>query len=254
MHTKVRVSIIRALIAMTVFFISAASARNGVAQGETQKKPADSSAHASAVLDSAHNAADEQVFRAGEAILISTFPDTLSFLRGMHRVDDDGCVDLPIIGRVRVSDKTEKQLVDTLVSAYVNYLRYPILQVRPLIRVSLLGGFYRPGLYWVPPTSSLWDVVFIAGGTLRDDGIKKIRWERSKVLVKKDVVEDFQSGISLQKIGFVSGDQLWATAQPRQRFWETMRTDIIPILSISVSLVYSSIMSIQMYNLYKQGR
>jgi protein involved in polysaccharide export with SLBB domain len=250
MHKKARASIVPVVTAMAVFFVPAAFAQAGM-----QKQPGNSPPVQTAeARDSAQGETGISLFHAGDAIMISTFPDTLSFLKGVHRIDDDGLVDLPIIGRISVTDKTEKQLVDTLVNAYVNYLRYPILQVRPLIRVSLLGGFYRPGLYWVPPTSSLWDVVSIAGGPVRDDGIKKIRWERSKVLVKKDVVEDFQSGKSLQKIGFVSGDQLWATALPHQHFWETMRTDIIPILSISVSLVYTSIMSIQMYNLYKQGR
>jgi protein involved in polysaccharide export with SLBB domain len=195
----------------------------------------------------AQEAQDKSVFHAGDALLITTYPDTTPFFRGIHRVDDQGFVDLPVVGKVLVLDKSEKELADALAAAYVNYLRYPIVQVRPLIRVSLLGGFYHPGLYWVPPSSSLWDVVNIAGGTQREDGIKKLRWERSKLLIKSDLVEDFQSGSSLKQMGFNSGDQLWVTSKPIQQFWDLFQANILPFLSVTVSIASTSLVAYEIY-------
>jgi protein involved in polysaccharide export with SLBB domain len=187
------------------------------------------------------------VFHAGDALLITTYPDTGIFFRGIHRIDDQGFADLPIIGKIQVIDKSEKELSDALIAAYVNYLRYPIVQVRPLIRVSLLGGFYRPGLYWVTPESSLWDIVNIAGGTQREDGIQKLRWERSKMLIKTDLVEDFQSGSSLTQMGFNSGDQIWVTPKPNTQFWDIFQTNIIPFLSVTVSIASSALVAYEIY-------
>jgi protein involved in polysaccharide export with SLBB domain len=190
-----------------------------------------------------------QVFHAGDALLITTFPDTAAFFRGVHRIDDQGFVDFPALGKIQVLDKSEKELSDMLIAAYVNYMRYPILQIHPLIRVSLLGGFYRPGLYWVPPTSSLWDVINIAGGTTREDGIKLLKWERSKMLIKPDLVEDFQSGNSLKQIGFNSGDQLWVTPRPKITALEYFQVNIFPLLSITISMASTSIMAYQYWTL-----
>jgi protein involved in polysaccharide export with SLBB domain len=194
------------------------------------------------------------VFRPGEALFITTFPDTQTILRGMYRIDDDGFIDLPVVGRFSVTDKSAKKLADTLITRFVDYLRYPNLQVRPLIRVSLFGGFYKPGLYWMSPTSSLWDVVHTGGGTLREDGFKELKWERSHVLVKKDLVEEFQSGRSLQKMGFASGDQLWTTAKPKQHFWDTFRLDVLPIMSLTVTTVSTTILVYQIYRQWGQQR
>ncbi|MDD5675987.1 MAG: polysaccharide biosynthesis/export family protein [Chitinivibrionales bacterium] len=235
-----------------IFPIYAAQAANPApAEAPAQKKttPAEST-----VIKQTAPPAALPPFHAGDALLITTFPDTATFFRGLHRIDDQGCVDLPAIGKLRVIDKTEKQLADTLVVAYVNYLRYPVVQVHPLIRVSLLGGFYRPGLYWVPPSYSLWDVVSMGGGTQREDGIKNLRWERSRALIKKDLVEDFQSGSSLQKMGLLSGDQLWATSKLKKDFWEVMTTNVLPWFTVTATLVSTSITAYQFYALVKAGR
>jgi protein involved in polysaccharide export with SLBB domain len=173
-------------------------------------------------------------FQTGDAIGISTTPDT-GFPNGIYEINEYGCVNLPIIGTVNVN-QIQKDSFNLLVkNAYIDYLRGPNLQIRHLIRISLLGGFLKPGLYWISPESTLWNAIYMAGGTIREDGIKKIRWERNGSLVKKTLVEDFQSGKTLRQLGFKSGDQISVTANQKLSGWDSFLKNVVPILSLAIT-------------------
>jgi protein involved in polysaccharide export with SLBB domain len=174
-------------------------------------------------------------FKTGDAVQIAVFPDSMGFPGGIYAIDSHGFVDLPIIGYLRVIDISPHQIEQLLTEKYSSYLPRPNIAVRPAYRISLLGGFSRPGLYWVNPRESLWDAVEKAGGTQRDDGIRKIRWERDSKIIKKTIIPEFQSGASLYSIGFKSGDQLRVTARPRQQFMESIQTNILPFFSIMMT-------------------
>lgn len=189
-------------------------------------------------------------FMPCEAIKISVIPDSTLFLNGFYKVDQEGNVNLPLMGLVSVKNMNKDQFVSQLKNGYVDYLRYPNLDVTPLIRVSFFGGFAKPGLYWVDAKSSLWDVIQIAGGVTREDGLKKIRWERNGEVLSKNVIEQFQSGVSIQSFGFKSGDQLCVTARPKQQFWEAFRQEALPIISLTLSTLTTAVTAYQAYKIY----
>jgi len=183
----------------------------------------------------------------GEAIRISAYPDTSAFVNGFYTIDGEGRIYLPIIGKMDVSGMSEKAFLDTLKAQYISYLRYPNLQVRHLVRVSLLGGFQRPGLYYIDPDNSIWDAVYQTGGTTREDGLKRMKWERDRQIVAEDIVPYYQSGQSLRAIGFQSGDQLWTPVDPKRNWWEVAVRDVVlsqifPIVTTSASLYISYLM------------
>jgi len=183
----------------------------------------------------------------GEAIRIYAFPDTTSFINGFYPVDGKGCIYLPIIGKMKVTEMTEKFFLDSIKSQYINYLRYPNLQVRRLIRVSLLGGFQKPGLFYIDPDNSLWDAVFQTGGTTREDGLKRMKWERDRKIVAQDIIPYYQSGQPLSSIGFHSGDQLWTPIEQKNDWWKILVKDVLlsqifPIVTTSASLYVSYMM------------
>ncbi len=175
-------------------------------------------------------------FRPGDGVIVKVYPDTL-FLNGTYAIDNDGYADFPLVGMVKVTDMSDRQLADHLLSTYVDYLRYPFVQTRPAIRVSLLGGFASPGMYYVDPRSSLFDVLQVAGGPQRPDGLKKLRWERNGRTVQRNLVPLVQGGNSLYSVGFESGDHIWVTERPRRRFWEVFTSDIVPVVSVMVSTI-----------------
>jgi|SRR5271157_1272136 protein involved in polysaccharide export with SLBB domain len=190
-------------------------------------------------------------FKKGDAFRLIVSPDTAHFLNGIFQIDDDGIALFPIIGKVRVDNLSEKKLTAFLDSQYLSYLRYPNVRVQPLIRVAMLGGFFRPGMYYLSPTSSLWDALAQAGGPVREDGLKKIHWERSNVVLKENLLPDIEAGVSLSKIGITSGDQLWVTHVVKRDGWEIFQTEVIPVLSISVTAMSAAAtlyFSYQAYN------
>ena len=176
-------------------------------------------------------------FKKGDAFRLIVSPDTAHFLNGIFQIDDNGEALLPIVGKLKVDNMSEKKLTAFLDSQYLSYLRYPDLRVQPLIRVAMLGGFFRPGMYYLSPTSSLWDALAQAGGPVREDGLKKIHWERGNAVVKGNLLSEIEAGASLSKIGIRSGDQLWVTHIPKRDGWEIFQTGVLPILSITVTMV-----------------
>lgn len=85
-------------------------------------------------------------------------------LGGEFRVDADGYALLPILGRVRLSDRSFAALREELAAAYAVELSDPVVQITPLLRVAVLGEVRQPGLFSVDPTHSLAEVLALAGG------------------------------------------------------------------------------------------
>jgi len=113
------------------------------------------------------------MLRPGDAVRVSVFPDTQSFVAGDYPVLSGFEILVPVIGRVSLADRTPGQLEKHLGESLVQFLRYPHVQVEPLIRISFLGGFNRPGLYWVNPTHSLWSALGMALGAQGNHEIRR---------------------------------------------------------------------------------
>ncbi len=186
----------------------------------------------------------EYPFKPGYGLMVSTLPDTTNLLMGIYAIDDRGYAEFPIIGKVKVSEMKRPQLIEFLKTQFRNYLRYPNIYVKPMVRVSLLGGFMRPGLYYVDIHNSLWQVVQRAGGTLRENGIYKMKWERRHDEQVDDLTPYFEKGVSLKEMGFNSGDQIWTPSPDRRTFWDTVG-DVMPILTFATTIW-------AMYNTYQR--
>lgn len=188
------------------------------------------------------------VFRAGDGVEIKVFPeDSGAVLSSVYPVDGLGYADFPILGLVKVTERTERTLAEELKRAYTDYLHYPNIQVRPVIRVSLLGGFQQPGLYWVDPRWSLWSAIRLGGGPQREDGVNKMWWERDRTVVKSNLVPDFESGQSLRQIGFKSGDQIRVTASPMRTAWQIFREDILPLITFGFTATLTALTVWEIY-------
>lgn len=178
---------------------------------------------------------DRYPFKPGDGVAINAFPDTTSFLNNIFPIDDRGFAEFPIVGKVKVSAMSSDELTNYLRETFKAWLRNPNIYVKPVVRVSLLGGFARPGLYYVDYNSTLWDVVRLAGGPILQEGIYDMRWERGGKKRKGNLTQYFESGISLKRMGFQSGDQL-RTPPEVETFWDQFRTDIIPLVTFATSM------------------
>lgn len=147
----------------------------------------------------------------GDVIRIKAFPDTGSFISGNYVIMDSGFVMLPILGLMQVTKWSTTGLTTHLTSGYAKYLAYPTIQIEPLIHLSMLGGFLRPGMHLVNPLYSFSNALGAAGGTVRDDGLKLLRWERNGKILATNMTVAAESAASLWAQGFKSGDQLCVT-------------------------------------------
>jgi protein involved in polysaccharide export with SLBB domain len=179
-------------------------------------------------------------FKPGDAIQIYTFPDTTSFLhRKIFSIDYQGLVNLPIVQKINVSKMTSEEFTLFLKDTYKSYIRSSNITVDPMIRISLLGGFVRSGLYYVDINNSLWDVIRQSGGPLMEDGIYNMKWERNGDELKDDLTKYFESGISLKQMGFQSGDQISTPRPDTETFWDTIN-NFMPLITLAttISLIY----------------
>jgi protein involved in polysaccharide export with SLBB domain len=175
-------------------------------------------------------------FRPGDGLFISTFPDTTSFLNNTFPIDDAGYVYFPITGKVKVSKMTVNELTAFLRKNFQQYSRSPNISVRPMARITLAGGFRNPGLYYVPYDNSLWDVIRQAGGFINEEGPKNIQWERNGDEVLDDVNPFIEHGISLQHMGFQSGDLVWTKTPGLETGWDRFNRRVLPILGFVMTV------------------
>jgi protein involved in polysaccharide export with SLBB domain len=193
-------------------------------------------------------------FLRGDAVRISVYPDTSLFVNGTYHIDDSGYILLPIVGRIRVDTMTGVQFESFLDTAYLRFLRYTGIQVQPLIRLAFLGGFQKPGLYYISPRASLWEALAVAGGPVREDGLKKMKWERHGKVLQTELLPAVESGTSLGVFGIKSGDQMWITHVPKREGWEIFTSNVLPIVSISISTVTAVGTLYFAYEVNKRGR
>ena len=192
-------------------------------------------------------------FVPGDAILLSTYPDTSSFLNGIYPIDDQGYIEFPIGDRVNVSTMSNDAFLKYLRDNYQNYMRSPNLYVKPMIRLTVVGGFVTPGMYYVDDKMSLWDVIKLAGGASHEDAIKDINWERNGEKMIEDVTPYLEKGTSLKSMGVQSGDLVWAPSPDAEDTWDFLTTRILPIAAFMTS-VYLMWISYQTMVLIARGR
>ena len=177
-------------------------------------------------------------FKAGDGVMISTFPDTTSFIHGIYAIDDQGNIELPIIGKLKITSMSTEDLKKYVQTNFRSYLRSSSgVYVKPLVRISLLGGFQRPGLYYVDYNTSLWEAIRMVGGPLLEEGIYDMHWQRDGDEKGDDLTRLFEKGVSLKKMGFQSGDQIWTPSPDARTFWTTVG-EIMPLLTFMTTLAY----------------
>lgn len=155
------------------------------------------------------------VFQPGDAVRIQIWELYEEERRNLNLSNDypinaEGYIIMPLIGEVKVKGLTAYELMQYLEERFKAYLRNPFVYVRPLIRVTMQGAFNQPGSYRVDPSSSLWDLVALAGGPDRGCDLRGMWVERGGKVVIDELLNSFERGYSLEDVGIESGDQIMA--------------------------------------------
>lgn len=82
-----------------------------------------------------------------------------------YMVDNEGNIEIPLIGKVKVKDLKTTVAADTIRHRLLNFLKEPSVIVRTLnFKVSVLGEVNRPAIYVIPDEKiSLPEVLSLAG-------------------------------------------------------------------------------------------
>ena len=106
-----------------------------------------------------------------------------------YLVDNQGCIDFPVIGRIKVTGLTKsqcEQMINDSIRPYMNATERPVVTVRMAnYKISVLGEVNRPGMYTVGNEKiNILEALAQAGDLTiygRRDGVKLIREDEKGV-------------------------------------------------------------------------
>jgi polysaccharide export outer membrane protein len=122
------------------------------------------------------------------------------------RVELDGAVNLPLVGKVRALGLTLEEFEKELTSQFMVYVRSPRISVKRLTTqadtIVVAGAFKNPGVYALPERRTLLDVLTAVGGLQPNAGrtIKITRRLAGASNPLPAAVEDRASGVSTATI------------------------------------------------------
>jgi polysaccharide export outer membrane protein len=158
----------------------------------------------------------ESLLRPGDVIKLTVWrePDW----SGEFPIDESGVATLPRLGAIKVTGLSPDSLRHFVANSLGVFLRNPSIEITLLRRIQVLGAVNKPGLYPVPPTITVADVVALAGGATSEGKSDQVILRRGG----RDVRIKFDKGTRLSDTPIRTGDQLYVP----QRSWISRNTGI----------------------------
>ena len=152
-------------------------------------------------------------FQAGDRIVVRVEGEPQ--LSDTFTVAPGPTLDLPQVGSLGLTGVLRAELKGRLETHLAQYLRNPLVQVRPLIRISVEGDVVRPGYYAAAPSQALSDVITAAGGLTQRAKASAIRVERGseKIWSGEPLRQALGRGYSLDQLNLRAGDRLFVPAK-----------------------------------------
>ncbi len=173
-------------------------------------------------------------FREGDRVVVKVqgsggFTDTLVVRTG--RV-----LPIPQMGELPLEGVLRSEINDRLKAHVAKYLRDPVVQATPLVRLGVLGSVAKPGFYYTAADLPLSDVLMEAGGPTSDADVGKISIRR-----KGDVIIDPENsrvalarGMSLDMMHLQAGDEI-DVGRRRNFNWGVIVPTVTGILGLLIA-------------------
>ena len=126
-------------------------------------------------------------------------------------VRDGPAIEFAQIGTVSLSGALRSELVGRLETQLQRYLRDPVVQARPLVRILVEGDVARPGFYSAAPQQPLADLLSQAGGMSPRAKVSEMRVERGDQPIWRGppLQDALGRGLSLDQLDLQAGDRLY---------------------------------------------
>jgi hypothetical protein len=173
-------------------------------------------------------------FREGDRVVVKVqgsagFTDTLVVRTG-------DVLPIPQMGELSLSGVLRSEINDRLKAHVAKYLRDPVVQAIPLVRLGVLGSVGKPGFYYTAADLPLSDVLMEAGGPTADADVGKISIRR-----KGDVIIDPENsrvalarGMSLDTMHLQAGDEI-DVGRKREFNWGIIVPTVTGILGLLIA-------------------
>lgn len=144
---------------------------------------------------------------------------------------------LPELGDLQLAGVLRSELQEHLTREIGRFVRDPIVQVRSLVRLEILGNVGRPGFYTVPSDLLLSDALMVAGGPAGSANLEKITIKRGdQVLWDGDRLRQAViGGRTLDQLNVRAGDSVYV---PEKKGFFARIAPLTGILGAVTSLVW----------------
>jgi protein involved in polysaccharide export with SLBB domain len=197
------------LVLATVIALAAGAGVSARAQNPPTPNPAPASP-APAVIPAQAPGVDTTTsplaIRPGDVVKIQVWGH--EELSGEFPVDENYNLLFPLVGSINVRQVTVSQLRERLNMELSQLFQRPFFTLTPMFRVAVLGEVFKPGLYSVDPTLTVFDLLALAGGPTRQANEKKLQLIRGGESVRVSLEPAAIARSTLRELGVRSGDQL----------------------------------------------
>jgi protein involved in polysaccharide export with SLBB domain len=173
---------------------------------------------------------DDIRYRTGDTIEITVFNSPE--MSGSYRINTDGYIRMPLVGKIQAAGKNEEELYQSVRSSVDEFIKNPFVTVIPKFSVSVLGYVEKPGIFVVTGSERVIELVAQAGGfTDEASGNITLYREGKKTNISKNNIL-----YNDPKLGFVKpGDILTAS---KKSFTRSDYSLIISTLSAASLIMY----------------
>lgn len=142
--------------------------------------------------------------------------------------------DLPEISLAGV---LRSELQEYLTIHIGRYVRDPVVEATPLVRVGVLGPVGRPGYYALPADMLLSDAIMYAGGPGGNADMRRSRIRRGNqdVVSRRGFAGALASGMTLDELNIRAGDEL-VIGERNNSNWHTNIRTVAAVLGIALTL------------------
>jgi polysaccharide export outer membrane protein len=173
-------------------------------------------------------------FQAGDRIFVQVQGD--SVLTDTFTVLADLQLPLPALGAVPLHGVLRSELKDKVTGYLSQYLRDPLVEVRPLMRIVVEGQVNKPGFYGAAPERPLADVISAAGGFTQQAKLTDMRLQRggATIMNGRQLQTALGQGYSLDRLNMRPGDRVYV---PQRADSERTLRIVGLILSVPVGIL-----------------
>jgi protein involved in polysaccharide export with SLBB domain len=176
-------------------------------------------------------------FYPGDRIVVridgpAPFTDTITVAAGKK-------IALPQMGDFSLAGVLRSELRSKLQAHVSTFIRNSEVQVKPLVRIAVLGSVSQPGFYYTSADVPLTDVVMGAGGPSSEADMAKVDIRRGTEVLfdKNNTRRAISEGMSLDMLHLKAGDEIHVGAKRNVSLFTTVLPAVASLAGIIVGLL-----------------